>query len=102
MIFCRSREATVNRFQQNILPLSTMEDNPQYDDDIIDRRAIEHWSQTFHKSAHPTETEYSVFPSSLLNLQKVIGEGAFGKVHLALLYSLDSTTAPILVAVRIT
>ena len=79
-----------------------MEDNPQYDDDIIDRRAIEHWSQTFHKSAHPTETEYSVFPSSLLNLQKVIGEGAFGKVHLALLYSLDSTTAPILVAVRIT
>jgi len=79
-----------------------MENNPQYEIDSNESRAREDPEETFRVAINQTETQYSVFPSSLLEHQKIIGEGAFGKVYLALLRlqdSCDSATA-ILVAVR--
>lgn len=95
----RRRKASITNFRRDTFPLSIIEDNPQYEAGCSESRLKHDWAQTSRETKDLAETGYPVISSLLLKHQKVIGEGAFGKVHLALLHLPDSNMADILVAV---
>ena len=110
-MFCiifRSREDvlvnTISNIQQEVTPMRNMTINPHYlgyegsDEDSEPKEECH--DPPPRPIACEAQPAYSVIPSSLLENQNVIGEGAFGKVYLALLRSNSPDVPTKLVAVR--